>query len=303
MQPRFLVLLAAYNGMKWIAEQVESILSQQGVSVTLLISVDISTDGTDEWVGALAARDPRVSALPYGEKFGGAARNFFRLVKDAPLSDFDYFALADQDDVWNPDKLSRAVDVVNAQRVDGYSGNVKAFWPDGKEKLIVKSQPQVSYDFLFEAAGPGCTYVFTRPLFVELQKHLSARFAQVQTVTLHDWYFYAFSRANGYRWHIDSVAGMRYRQHANNQVGVNRGVKAFKARLSQVYDGWYFNQAALIAPLVGMADQPFVRGWISLGRIQLIRLAFNSARCRRRPRDKFVFAGLCLVLALVKNKK
>lgn len=303
MQPRFLVLLAAYNGMKWIAEQVDSILSQRGVSVTLLISVDISTDGTDEWVTALAARDPRVSALPYGEKFGGAARNFFRLVKDAPFSDFDYFALADQDDVWNPDKLSRAVDVVNAQRVDGYSGNVKAFWPDGKEKLIVKSQPQVSYDFLFEAAGPGCTYVFTRPLFVELQKHLSARFAQIQTVTLHDWYFYAFSRANGFRWHIDSVPGMQYRQHANNQVGVNRGVKAFKARLSQVYDGWYFNQAALIAPLVGMADQPFVRGWISLGRAQLIRLALNSARCRRRPRDKFIFAGLCLVLALVKHKK
>ncbi|MEQ7919210.1 glycosyltransferase [Xanthomonas sp. WHRI 1810A] len=303
MQPRFLVLLAAYNGMKWIAEQVESILSQRNVSVTLLISVDTSTDGTEQWVADLAARDPRVIALPFGEKFGGAARNFFRLIKDAPLSDFDYFALADQDDVWNGDKFTRAVDVINAQRVDGYSSNVNAFWPDGTQRIITKSQPQVSYDFLFEAAGPGCTYVFTRTLFTALQENVVSRFGELQAVTLHDWYFYAFSRANGYRWHIDDVPGMQYRQHSNNQVGVNRGVKAFKARLAQVFDGWYLNQAARIAQLVGMSDQPFVRDWINLGRVQLVRLALNSARCRRRPRDKFVFAGLCLVLALVKHKK
>ncbi|MEB0029010.1 glycosyltransferase [Pseudomonas sp. MH9.2] len=303
MQPRFLVLLAAYNGMKWISEQVESILSQQNVSVTLLISVDSSTDGTEQWVAEMATRDTRVIALPFGEKFGGAARNFFRLIKDASSADFDYFSLADQDDIWHPDKFSRAVHVINSQRVDGYSGDVTAFWPDGRTNAIVKSQPQVSYDFLFEAAGPGCTYVFTRDLFIELQNHVVGHFAGVQEVTLHDWYFYAFSRAKGYRWHIDNVPGMQYRQHASNQVGVNRGIKAFRSRLSQVFDGWYLNQAVRIANLVGVSDQPFVRDWINLGRIQLLRLALNSSRCRRRPRDKLVFAGLCLALALVKHKK
>lgn len=301
--PRFLVVLAAYNGLNWIAEQVESILSQEGVSVNLLISVDACTDGTEQWVADLAAQDSRVTCLPFGERFGGAARNFFRLVHDAPLADYDYFSLADQDDIWNPDKLIRAVNVINATRVDGYSSDVQAFWPNGIEKTVVKSQPQTTYDFLFEAAGPGCTYVFTRDLFIVLQQHLAAKFAEVQSISLHDWYFYAFSRANGYRWHIDNVPTMRYRQHSSNQFGANQGLKAIKVRLSQVFDGWYLNQASKIAESVGMADSPFVRGWIGLGRLQLLRLIKDSARCRRRPRDKYVFGALCLVLALVKHKK
>lgn len=303
MQPRFLVLLAAYNGMQWIEEQVQSILAQQEVSVAIAISVDKSTDGTEEWVTALASNEPRVVVLPLGERFGGAARNFFRLVHDAPLAEYDYFSLADQDDIWHPDKLIRAVNAINANRVDGYSSDVQAFWPSGVEKTVVKSQPQTTYDFLFEAAGPGCTYVFTRDLFIAMQQHLTAKFAEVQSVTLHDWYFYAFSRANGYRWHIDDVPSMRYRQHASNQVGVNQGTKAFKARLAQVFDGWYLSQAAKIAGLVGMADSPFVRRWVGLGRLELLRLMKDSTRCRRRPRDKYVFGALCLALALVKHKK
>lgn len=107
MQPRILVLLAAYNGMRWMAEQVDSILGQVGVSVSILISVDSSSDGTEEWVDQLCQRDSRV-----------------------------------------------------------------------------KSQAQVAYDHLFEAAGPGCTYVFCRRLFAELQQHINSRFAQVQGVTL-----------------------------------------------------------------------------------------------------------------------
>ncbi|MCZ7080203.1 glycosyltransferase family 2 protein, partial [Salmonella enterica subsp. enterica] len=60
MQPRILVLLAAYNGMRWISEQVDSILGQEAVSVSLLISVDRSDDGTESWVDQLCIRDSRV---------------------------------------------------------------------------------------------------------------------------------------------------------------------------------------------------------------------------------------------------
>lgn len=303
MQPRILVLLAAYNGMRWMAEQVDSILGQVGVSVSILISVDSSNDDTEEWVDQLCQRDSRVKSLAHGEKFGGAARNFFRLVNEAPTEDFDYFSFADQDDIWLPDKLVSATQHMNDTGADGYSGNVTAFWPDGRESTIVKSQPQVAYDHLFEAAGPGCTYVFSQRLFVELQQHINSRFVQVQGVTLHDWYCYAYSRSHGFKWVIDSRPYMRYRQHGGNQVGVNSGSKAFKKRLSQVLDGWWLNQAALIAGMVGMADEPFVRRWIGLGRLDLLRLATSAAKCRRRPRDKLVFAGLCLVLAVLRQKK
>ncbi|KAI2694270.1 glycosyltransferase [Pseudomonas sp. TNT3] len=303
MKPNYLVMLAAYNGMQWISDQVNSILAQEGVAVTLLISVDSSSDGTEQWVTDLAESDPRVKYVAHGEKFGGAARNFFRLIKDAPLDGFDYFSFADQDDLWLPDKLIRAVGVIAENKADGYSANVTAFWPDGREALIVKAQPQVQYDHLFEAAGPGCTYVFSRRLFLELHQHLTARYVDVQSVTLHDWYCYAFSRAHGYKWVIDSNSYMRYRQHANNQVGVNSGLKAFRARLSKVFDGWWLNQAALISKLVGVEETPFVQSWIKLGGIDLARLALSGYKCRRRLRDKFVFMGLCLSLAIMSYKK
>lgn len=43
--------------------------------------------------------------------------------------------------------------------VVGYSSNVTAFWPANKRKLVSKAQPQRTSDFMFEAAGPGCTYL------------------------------------------------------------------------------------------------------------------------------------------------
>ncbi|WP_081832427.1 glycosyltransferase [Pseudomonas sp. Ant30-3] len=303
MQPRFLVMLAAYNGLEWISEQVASILSQEGVSITLLISVDASSDGTEQWVTNLAKSDSRVSYLTHGEKFGGAARNFFRLVKEAPIDDFEYFSFADQDDIWLSNKLIQATGVMSETRSDGYSSNVTAFWPNGNERLIIKSQPQVEYDHLFEAAGPGCTYVFSKKLFVDLQRHISTNFSCVQSVTLHDWYCYAFSRARDYKWIIDNNSYMRYRQHSNNQVGVNSGLKAFRARLSKVFEGWWLSQASLISRLVGTEGTPFVQSWIKLRGIDLARLALSGYKCRRRLRDKFVFSGLCLTLVILRRKR
>ncbi|WP_370874593.1 glycosyltransferase [Pseudomonas sp. FP215] len=303
MSPNFLVLLAAYNGMKWISDQVHSILNQNGVSVTLIISIDSSNDGTEEWALALSERNPKVLVLETGKKFGGAAPNFFRLINEASLKEFDYFSFADQDDIWLPNKLIEAVETISSAGAQGYSSNVTAFWPDGKEKLIVKSQPQVQFDHLFEAAGPGCTYVFSKELFRDLQQHISNQFSEVQNVTLHDWYCYAFSRTHGYKWVIDSRSHMLYRQHSNNQVGVNTGLKAFKARLSQVFNGWWLNQAALISRLVGVENTPFVQRWISLRRVALIRLAFSGYKCRRRVRDKIVFSVLCVILAVLRHKK
>ena len=50
------VLLAAYNGIRWINEQINSILNQKYVNVVVYISVDISSDGTYEWCKELAKR-------------------------------------------------------------------------------------------------------------------------------------------------------------------------------------------------------------------------------------------------------
>lgn len=62
--PRVAVLLAAYNGMPWIEEQISSILAQVDVSVGLFISIDPSTDSTDLWCKGLAAKHSKCMFYP-----------------------------------------------------------------------------------------------------------------------------------------------------------------------------------------------------------------------------------------------
>lgn len=295
--PRFAVLLAAYNGKQWLGEQINSILKQQNVDVTVFVSVDLSSDGTEELVDSIAVYESRICVLPHGERFGGAAGNFFRLLKDVDLRGFDYVAFADQDDIWLLDKLMRADKVLLKSGADGYSSNVVAFWPSGKRFLINKSQPQKEWDFLFEAAGPGCTYVFTSRLAMGIQACLEESGKEAEAIGLHDWFSYAFARANGYRWVIDDYAGVLYRQHGDNQVGVNTGYLPFFRRARKILSGWGLGQAALIARLVGLGCEPFVQRWINHDRRGVIWLAFQYRVCRRRVRDQIIFALSCVLMA------
>lgn len=300
--PKIAVLLAAYNGMQWIEEQVASILGQQSVDVTIHISVDLSDDGTEAWCKALEEVDSRVILLPPAGRFGGAARNFFRLIRDVDLHDYDAVSFADQDDIWESDKLLRATQAITSHGVDAYSSNVTAFWPDGKTILLDKSQPQVAWDFLFEAAGPGCTYVLSPALARSLRQQVIQDWEQLQQVSLHDWYCYAFARSHGFKWFIDSRPSMRYRQHESNQVGANTGLTSLFQRYVTIHEGWWFKQVQAIALLVGADKDPFVSSWLPLRRRDLLRLSVRGGQCRRRPRDKFLFFFVCWLTAVVGRK-
>lgn len=301
--PSVAVCLAAFDGMRWLPEQLESILLQTGVLVTLIVSVDLSSDRTEAWLDQYALSDKRVILLPHGGKFGGAARNFFRIMRDVDFSRFDYVSFADQDDIWLPDKLQRAHEMLSKTGADAYSSNVTAFWPDGRTVMIEKSQAQVRWDFLFEAGGPGCTYVMRKELACALQNLLKQRWAEVQKVDLHDWFSYAFARANGYRWVIDNYASMLYRQHEKNQFGVNVGWQALLHRARKIFSGWGMAQSALIADLIGLGHDPFVRRWSGGSRTGLLWLAWHAWQCRRRPRDKLLFGLSCLAMCIAGKRR
>jgi rhamnosyltransferase len=305
ISPKFAICLAVFNGIKWIDEQLKTILTQYGVEVSIFVSVDSSNDGSEELVNRIAAIEPRIFVLPHGCHFGGAAYNFFRILRDVDFSDFDYVSFSDQDDIWLPNKLLRAHEVLSGTGADAYSSNVTAFWPDGRKALIEKSQHQVQWDFLFESAGPGCTFVMRRNLACTIQNFLKTRRNQVQQVGQgqHDWFIYAFARANGYRWVIDDYAGMLYRQHENNLVGVNAGWSAFIFRVRKVLGGWGLTQSVLIAGLVGLGDDPFVIPWSNGSRVGMLRLAVHARQCRRRGRDQLLFAIACVALSIVGRRK
>jgi rhamnosyltransferase len=290
LEPRIAILLAAFNGIEFIEQQLQSIEQQKNVDVSIFISVDLSTDNTYKWCVNYAKQHSEIKVLSYGEKFGGAAPNFFRLIKDVDFSDFDYIALADQDDIWLVDKLISACKQIKEKKVNAYSSNVLAFWDDGREILINKAQPQRKYDYLFEAAGPGCTYVLEVKPMLAFKKMIIERWAEVNNVDLHDWLIYAFFRGRDYQWLIDPIPKMRYRQHEDNQVGINKGWKATFRRLSLLRSGWYKEQVLLIAQLVNTDNSLFTSRWHLLKKI---------TQLRRDWKDRLVLCA-CVLMGLFK---
>jgi rhamnosyltransferase len=291
--PSVAILLAAYNGREWLPEQLVSIVNQADVNLHIFVSIDKSTDGTEAWLAGYAETESRLTLLPNGERFGSAARNFYRLLRDVDVSSFDYVAFADQDDIWLPDKLLRATNELEKGYM-GYSSNVLAFWPDGREHLIKKAQPQRNWDFLFESPGPGCSFVLQRELVLAIQQTLPSCWPLLQEINYHDWFVYAFARARKLPWFIDSYAGLRYRQHTHNELGANTGLSAFLMRMVRVAGGSGFRQAATLAKVIGLANDPFVSAWADGQRFGFCRLALKANQSRRRKRDRFFFFILCV---------
>jgi len=289
IRPRVAVLLATYNGMRWINEQMRSILDQQGVDVTVFVSDDQSSDGTLEWCVDCSEKDTRIVILPLlDERFGGAARNFFRLIRDVNFSSFDYISYADQDDIWLSDKLISAHEWILEESASAYSGNVVAFWPDGREQILEKAQTIRKFDFLFEAGGPGCSYVLKVSEASCFKQFLVEHWTQANAVALHDWLTYAWFRSNGYRWVIDESPKIRYRQHGGNQIGANEGFAAVIRRLKMVRSGWYREQSSQVARLVA----PYLSAPSKvLNSDQLLSRRFilsNINHTRRQWRDRAV---------------
>ncbi|GDS05557.1 dTDP-rhamnosyl transferase [Escherichia coli] len=288
------VLLAAYNGEQWIQEQISSILKQKNVDVTLFISIDQSSDNTLMLCEELALSEPRINLLPYGDIFGGAALNFYRLIKDVDFTSFDYISFADQDDIWLEDKLQRAS--LFLEKYDVYSSNVIAFWPNGKAVLINKAQPQVKYDFLFEAAGPGCTYVIHRDVAIEFKKFIVSKWQEVKKIELHDWLFYSFSRVKNFQWVIDERPSMYYRQHQNNQVGANNTMAGAVKRLNLIKCKWYREQICrMISVFEDEVYIPFYRELKTDSYFDKLKILPYLNKIRRRPRDRMYLAIAILI--------
>lgn len=299
MHKKVIVLLAAYNGDAYLAEQLDSILSQQNIATQVFVSLDRSIDDTECLLDQYTKQDARLKVLSHGHTFGSAAKNFFRLVRDVNLAEieFDYLAFSDQDDIWNPDKLERATAALISQKVAAYSSNVYAFWSSGQKTIINKAQPQTPYDFMFESAGPGCTFVLRRDLAMDIQAFLKKHQQTCDHIALHDWFIYAYARSKNYRWYIDPEPTMLYRQHDNNVVGANRGLKPMLARLSKIRNGWYDSQIKLIAQTLGYQHMWPIQLLTRLAFKDRITLALHTRQFRRRLRDQIAFAIYVLLLA------
>lgn len=296
MSDNVAVLLASFNGGRYIAEQVLSILKQEDVDAYLCISDDGSSDNTLQCISAISEQFPgRVSLLngcrPPELSARNSANNFYYLIASLDLPPhIRWVAFSDQDDLWHPLHLSRAISIIAKLSLAGYSSSVLAFWPDGRLQLIRKDGNISRYNHIFEAPGPGCSFVLPRETYDSLRLHLLKNLASAAKIDFHDWAIFAFVRGTGGGWYIDSWPSIMYRQHDLNVLGAQLTPRSISKRFKMLLGGWYREQCLAVAGFCGQLNERPAHLLRSLSLFDRLRLALTIARNRRRLRDRILVA-------------
>ncbi len=214
------ILMSTYNGEQYIKEQIDSILSQQvdtEIDIELWVRDDGSTDGTHE---ILKSYESANQLHWYTGQNLGPTHSFLDLLNHC--TGYDYYAFADQDDVWMPKKIAAGIGqlsgrekptlyVANAELVDI---ELKSFG-----RNVYEHYPRTDFHTLICAGGLlGCAMIFNRALAEKLQNKPIPN-----EIIMHDFYTAAVCVALEGEIIFDSNPYMKYRQHGNNAVGVPVG--------------------------------------------------------------------------------
>lgn len=211
-EKKIIVLLSAYNGEKYIEEQVDSILHQTFQNFELYIRDDGSTDETLKVLDKYQ-QDPRVHIIP-GENVG-FIRSFFALVSQC--GEADYYAFADQDDAWFPEKLAMALEKIEPAEKDNpqepllYFSNYDFYDGDMNFRAHGKSPTQQPnfQNALVECMTLGFNSVFNRAAHEILCKNIP------QHSCGHDWWTYMVCVGLG-KVIYDDRPTVCYRRHEKN---------------------------------------------------------------------------------------
>lgn len=212
--PYVCVMLASYNGEKFIREQIDSILCQEAVRIKLIIRDDGSKDNTLK-----IAEEYKMlgnTEILTGQNVG-PANNFFELLQIAP--DAEYYAWADQDDIWDTDKLKIAVEMI--RKIDDkpalyYSASRTVDKNNNYLATIGADSPSLSYGAaLIRSKAQGATFVFNRQL-LDIVKIFCPDFKSCGI--LHDAWLHRVCLAVGGVVIHDPNPHMSYRIHGNNVV-------------------------------------------------------------------------------------
>lgn len=216
------ILMATYNGRRFLKKQIDSILNQTYSNFRLLISDDASTDSTVKILEEYEKQDKRVEIYSH-EKNMGVVANFEFLINKVRS---EYFMFADQDDVWEPDKIEKSLkkmeetgsDLVftDLEVVDSRLRPIHpSFWRQkGFYDKIVKYH---NFESLYlNNYINGCTMLCKSSYindFLPLPKD--------SKYVIHDYWIALVISQNGTISYVDEPT-VKYRQHGNNQIGSTR---------------------------------------------------------------------------------
>lgn len=225
---KVLVIMATYNGEKYLEEQINSILKQKNVYVNILVRDDGSTDSTI----AILDRYKTSGKLDWytGEHLN-VANGFFDLMIKAKRIESDYIAFSDQDDVWDLDKLSVAV-----EKLEVLNQNVPNLYYCGQKLVNEKLIPIAIHELnkkrtlktrYIMSDFAGCTGVFNRLLLDAVISY------KPDYMLMHDTWVLKVCIALGGNVIVDPCPHMLYRQHGGNTVGLGRSLPAYIKQVKQ----------------------------------------------------------------------
>ena len=218
------ILLATYNGEKYIKEQLDSIIHQTNQDWHLYVHDDGSTDGTVGILDSYASSHPeKITLLDY-QPMGGPCKNFLSMVEkvEAP-----YYMFCDQDDVWLPEKIEKTLHVMRQAEISHGADTPILIHTDlsvvDENKNTInpsfwnysKIYPQWFKSYIdYAALNPvtGCTMLFNAKA-----KEIIKR--PYDVATMHDaWITFSVAAADGIIIGLEE-AMILYRQHGNNTLG------------------------------------------------------------------------------------
>ena len=215
------VLMSTYNGEKYLKEQVDSILSQKDVEIMLYVRDDGSSDSTIEIVKEYQKHNDNI--VLYIGKNVGVGNSFMQLVYDAG-NKFDYYAFADQDDVWLPDKLTTAVRTIEEIKKPCLYASNQLIVDQELKKIGMRffEHPNISSkQIMCKNKLTGCTMVWNTELHRFLCNDKYHPSSSLLECRIHDVWVAMVASVVGVII-FDEKSYILYRQHENNVIGVKK---------------------------------------------------------------------------------
>lgn len=246
--PKVAILLCTYHGQHFLADQLDSIERQTHPKWELWVSDDGSEDDTHVILERYRARWGAQRMSIHNGPAEGFVCNFLSLTCKADIQ-ADCYAYSDQDDIWEVDKLQRALDWLRSIPSDVpalYCSRTRLVDAENRDLGLspLFSRPPSFGNALVQNIGGANTMVFN-----EAARRLLREAGENIEVVSHDSWAYMVVTGCGGRVMYDAYPSLRYRQHGSNAVGTNSTWAARRLRMSMLWRGHLrtWNERHLVA--------------------------------------------------------
>ncbi len=223
--PTVLILLATYNGEKFVRQMVDSVLAQDFEDIKIILSDDGSKDSTPAILDEYAEKFPeKVTHYRSGLRFGCAQKHFMHLLKN--FHNAPYIMFCDQDDVWHSDKISLTLNKMRQTEGDDklptlvhtdlrvVDSKLCEIAPSFCENSVIDGNRVALNQLLVQNVVTGCTVMINRAL----ASIATSKEGGEDEMLMHDWWLAILAAAIGKVAFLNE-ATIDYRQHGNNSVG------------------------------------------------------------------------------------